>query len=267
MIDYLFGDIGKPEDAFGSDISEKYSSISAEILIGSKTFFIERKWKEHGLKGKILINDKLISATDFSDFLLSEIGIPQLHFPKGNPFSEKSWPELSWRMMLRHIYRQERFWTDLADKQPESEQHAVLTQLFGIAEKIFPQELGNIVNKRKELYILKAKKDQFQNIFDKITSDLISNKDSSLFATPELLNEQISRSEYEIQKLIKERELLLNSTIQDLEKNNQMLPEDVHLNEKKLTLSSECYKLFEEKKEISKRLDDLILLRSSIGVN
>ena len=40
--------------------------------------------------------------------------------------SGQTWPELSFRTLLRHIYRQQRFWSDLADKQPEGDQHACL---------------------------------------------------------------------------------------------------------------------------------------------
>lgn len=259
MLDYLFGGDGKPEAAFGDDLSEKYSMISAEIEIGNEKIKIERRWKEQGVKGKIFIDDKPIDVEDFSTLLLKKLDIPILHFPKGNPYSERKWPELSWRMLLRHIYRQERFWSDIADKQPESEQFAVLTQFLGIAEKLFPKELEDAVNKRKELFMLKGQKEQFKEILDRITTAMISDSNTNYFATPQTLNESIEKLNYNISELNTKRENILKGALKDTTS-----LEDIQLSEKRSELALQLDELIRSKIILFKRIDDLKLLKSSI---
>jgi hypothetical protein len=98
-----------------------------------------------------------------------------LHFPSGNPYSERTWPELSWRSMLRHIYRQQRFWSDIADRQPESEQHAVLMLFLGLAEHMFSEQHGELVEKRKLVFKLQGAKDQFTKIMDTISKEVVDD--------------------------------------------------------------------------------------------
>src|SRR5579871_6746694 len=98
MLDYALGDTGEPENAFGEELADKYETISLTVDIGDKQHHIERRWKEPGKKTKMLVNEDWINASDFSEYILKELEIPQLHFPKGNPFAERAWPELSWRM-------------------------------------------------------------------------------------------------------------------------------------------------------------------------
>ena len=107
------------------------NSAAADLVIGDERVRIERRWREAGAKTKIFVDDNGMTARDFQQWLMGKLGIPLLNFPKGNPTSGQTWPELSFRMLLRHIYRQQRFWGDIADKQPEGEQHACILQFLG----------------------------------------------------------------------------------------------------------------------------------------
>lgn len=124
MLDYLFGDPDKPEDSFEAGLADKYVAMAAQMEIGEDTLELERRWKEPGVRTKTFVNGKGYSSGEFSDFILKELDIPVVFYPKGSPYAESSWIRLSWRTLLRHIYRQERFWGDIADKQLEFEQHA-----------------------------------------------------------------------------------------------------------------------------------------------
>ncbi len=258
MLDYIFGETGRPEDAFGEDLAEKYSIISAGIEIENEKIEIERRWKELGAKGKVFINGEPKDVREFSNFLLKKLDIPTLHFPKGSPYSEKTWPELSWRMLLRHIYRQERFWSDIADKQPESEQFAVLTQFLGVAEKLFPKEFEDVITKRKELYMLKGQKNQFQEILDRITTAMVSDPNINCFATPQTLNQNIESLNNNINELIAKRETVLKSALKETSF------EDIKLSEKRSELAMQLDELIKSKNDLTKHINDLKLLKSSI---
>lgn len=251
IIDFLMGDTGtiedvlSHEDELGNKLYEKYIAASMDITISDSTYHIERRWTEQGMKGKLFVNELVISSSEFSDFLLNELNIPILHFPKGNPYTDKAWPSLSWRMMLRHIFRQENFWSDLADKQPDIEQHAVLSQFLGIADKLFSQNLGNIVNKRKELLKLEAEKEQFSSILDNIGKSMSNPNENVAFVTHESIENAIGDLETKIETLLEKKQEIFNVEMAKVNDENKTI---------------EAYII-----EISKRRDALIDRMSRIN--
>ena len=146
-LDFLLGDPGENpfEGAEEAGLTDKYDSAAVELIIGDERMRIERRWREAGAKTKIFVDDNGMAARDFQQWLMGKLAIPLLNFPKGNPLSGQTWPELSFRMLLRHIYRQQQFWGDIADKQPEGEQHACILQLLGLAEHIFNDDYGQLI--------------------------------------------------------------------------------------------------------------------------
>lgn len=172
-ISFLLGDTDAPDDALGF-VATKFDQATLELRVGAALLTVQRRWKEPGSKGKIFVNGRSVRASEFSDFILDELDIPRLQFPRGNPYSVASWAKLSWRMLFRHVYREERFWSDLADKQPDREQHACILLFLGIAEKLYPPELHVEIEKRKELANLVARRDQFDEVFLHAAKDILS---------------------------------------------------------------------------------------------
>lgn len=209
MLDYLLGDAGKTEDAFPQEMVEKYDTIGARLIIDGVEYFVERRWKEKNAKGKVFIDGNGISAGEFQQFLLDRLKIPILHYPKGNPYDERAWPELSWRTMYRHIYRQQRFWSDIADKQTETEQHAVLMLFLGIAEHLFSNKSGKLVEKRKELWKALGAKEQYLKLLDRITREVSEEKEIQIAITPDMVALGISRLNSEIENLQTQRDQIL----------------------------------------------------------
>lgn len=183
MLDYLLGETGPPEEAFGEDMAQRYNSIRGVLRIGSEEVVLERKWKEQGSRSKVFVNDEPINASDFSSLLLQKLRIPILRFPKGNPYDDRTWPELSWRMLYRHIYRQERFWADFAERQPLGEQHACLAQFLGVAAVLYPVKFGELVKKQKELTRIQAQRENFSATLQVITKDLLNQKEMEVAVT------------------------------------------------------------------------------------
>lgn len=175
-VDYLLGDPGEnPFDAaLEEGLAEKYDAAGAEVFVGDERLLIERRWREPGAKTKVFVNGDGMTTRDFQQFLMQKLGIPLLNFPKGNPMSGQTWPELSFRMLLRHIYRQQRFWGGIADQQPEGEQHACLLQFLGLAERLFTEEYGRLVTLKMEAERLKARRDQYGQTLDELARDVLS---------------------------------------------------------------------------------------------
>jgi len=209
MLDYAMGDTDPPEKSFGEDLAVKYDSILIEAQIDSERLQIERRWKEEGARTKVMVNGASIPAHDFSAFLLKRLGIPLVHFPKGNPYMERGWPELSWRMLLRHVYRQEMFWSDFADQQPAVEQHACLAQFLDVASKIFPEKYGELVAKEKELQKLEAEREAFLNALGDITRELLNQQEITVTVTPDSVAASIDRLSQELDQIRNRRQGLL----------------------------------------------------------
>lgn len=181
-LDFLLGDPGgNPfEGTEEEGLAEKYDAAAAVIRIGNDKFRIERRWREPGGKGKIHVDDVAKSPKDFQHWLLEKLGIPLVNFPKGNPMSGQTWPELSFRMLLRHIYRQQRFWGGIADLQPDGEQHASLLQFLGLAEHIFTKDYGLLVELKLNVEQLKARRDQYGLTLNELARDLLADDDVSV---------------------------------------------------------------------------------------
>lgn len=264
MLDFVLGDPDPPENAFGK-LADKYNSISVEASINGELQRLERRWKERNAKGKIFIDDEACTPKEFSEYVLTKLAIPILHFPQGNPFAERAWRELSWRMLFRHIYRQEAYWTDIADRQPLSEQFAVLMQFLGIAKNLFPPELGEVVTRRKQLLMLDAKQEQFQGMIDEIASKMATNGRPVQFVTSDVLNDRISELESKVKESLGQRQELIRAALEsESEKTGSSPAEDVELSEQRNRLAFELTQLNEEAAELNKRRDNLARLLGSI---
>lgn len=209
MLDYLQGDTDSPDGALG-ELAEKYERAVATFEVEGEALLVERRWRESGKKTKVLVNGDELPAAEFSGLLLDHLGIPRVHFPKGNPYAETAWPELSWRMLLRHVYRRETSWSDLADRQPEGEQHAVLLQFLGLAEAVFPERLGLQVSRRKQLLALEARQTEFRSLLDEISRDLIDDPSIGVSPTAESIAARIRALEEQLEGLSQRREELLS---------------------------------------------------------
>jgi hypothetical protein len=116
-LDFLLGDDGQNpfEGAEENGLGSKYNAAGADIMIGNESYRLDRRWRQKGAKGKIFVDDEEMLVRDFQTWLMDKLRIPVIHYPKGNPLSGQTWPELSFRNLLRHIHRQQRFWGDLAE--------------------------------------------------------------------------------------------------------------------------------------------------------
>ncbi|MHB9023423.1 MAG: hypothetical protein ACYC7E_04530 [Armatimonadota bacterium] len=198
MLDYLMGDSDTPEAAFGERLAVKYERVIAEIQVGEERLAVERRWQEKGSRGKVFVNGESIVADQFSRLLLEHLGIPVLHLPKGNPFSDNTWPELSWRSLLRHIYQQERFWSDFAERQPEREQHACVAQFLGVAEALYPPAFGDLIACQKELAKLQAQRENYSATLHRVATELLYQRELSVSITEQSIQDSEQRIQSEL---------------------------------------------------------------------
>ncbi|HET9451854.1 MAG TPA: hypothetical protein VFO83_13260, partial [Aggregicoccus sp.] len=97
--------------------------------------------------------------------------------------------------LLRHLYRAEGAWGDLAPKQPESEQFAVLQQLLGTAPAVFSPAFAQLVERQKQEARLEAQSAGFAEVLGDVARELLceSQSDGGLSA------EALARSTAQVQ--------------------------------------------------------------------
>jgi hypothetical protein len=211
MINYVLSSDEKTEEAIGAELADKYDGVTLSVRIGDAQHRIARRWKEAGNKTKVFVDDNGMSADDLSHFLMEQLGIPMLHYPQGNPMGPRTWPELTWRSLYRHIYRRQRFWADLADQQPESEQHACILQFAGLAQYLFSDEFGNLVKSQKRIMDLQTRKEQFVEMLQEVSKDIVDEPGMAVALTPESLNGAIVQLENKTTEIAARRDDLLRS--------------------------------------------------------
>ena len=217
MLDYVLGDDKKPEEAFGEDVANRYKYVRAVIIVAGAEWTIERHWKDEKQATKITVNGEVMTRDSFTLKLMSALQIPMMHYPQGNPYGTRSWPELGWRSIYRHMYRRQSFWTDLADKQPESEQHACLLQFVGIAEVLFSDGYAKLVVSEKKIQQLQNQREYFINMLQEVSKELIDEKELGVALTPDSIAQAVKCHEDEVAVSQNKRDsvlhLLLDSTM------------------------------------------------------
>jgi len=177
-LDYVLGDpdenpfAGESEDM----LADKYESMSAGVSFGDDVVHrVDRRWRQPNAKSKVFVDDDSMSTKEFQHWLMKKLNVPLLHYPKGNPMSGQTWPELSFRSMYRHMYRRQQFWADLVDKQPEAERLACIQNFLGVADQIYTQEYGDLVDLKRQIERLEARRDQYSDTLNDLARELLDD--------------------------------------------------------------------------------------------
>lgn len=194
-LDYLLGDSGEMpfESDEDSGLGTKYEAAAAQVFLDGREVRVERRWREAGAKTKVFVEGEAKSTKEFQGYLLDELDIPRLNYPKGNPASGQTWPELSFRSLLRHVYRQQRFWGDLVDQQPDTEALACVLQFLGLAEHVFTPEYGELVQKQQQVERLRARRDQYGETLDELAREILGEGQLTVSASPLSVADAVQR--------------------------------------------------------------------------
>jgi predicted nucleic acid-binding Zn-ribbon protein len=215
MIDFALGDVGGPEEAFAKELADKYERITLTLEIGDEDLVVERRWKEVGAKTKIFVNGEGMASKQFSEFILGKLNIPLISVPSGNPYGDRTWPELSWRELFRHMYKQENLWSDLVQKQAEVVRSACILQFLDVAKNLYSEAYGRFVSKQKERAKLDAQKDVFVSVMQDLATDLVRQPEMTVSVTPDSINISRKRLNDRLAEIEKQRAELLNMMDKD----------------------------------------------------
>ncbi len=264
-LDFLLGDPGANpyEGAEETGLAEKYESASVALRIGEKRFQVERRWRELGGKGKLYVDGQAMLPKDFQHWLLEQLGIPLLHYPKGNPMSGQTWPELSFRSLLRHIYRQQRFWSSLVDQQSESEFVASLLQFLGLAEHIFTDDYGELVTLKLEVERLRARRDQYGQTLGELARDLLADDDITVDVNIVTVAEAQTRLSAQTGLLRARRiELLMRTGEQAIDPGERS--RIAELGEQRAAVATQLENLARKQEALSERAQEIGLYRTDL---
>ena len=268
MLDYVLGNDSVPGDVFGEEVAAKYDTVTARLIVGGEELEVQRRWKESGVKGKVFVNGEPTVLRDFLHNLLARLSTPVLHYPQGNPLGQRTWPELGWRSLYRHMYRRQSMWSDIADLQPESEQHASILQFVGLAEKLFSTEYGKLIEKQKKIIELQASKDQYMAILTDVSKQLLTAEELGVGLSPQSVDAARHRTQAEIAALNERREQVLATLTQSVA-NQQTEPTNTpssidDLAERLSRLQFRQDELLSAQKRTVARLSEMTAYRTSI---
>ena len=213
MIDYVLGGNKTPEDAFGEDVATRYKSVRAVVMVAGAEWTIERNWEDAKQASKFTVNGEIMTRDSFTSKLMSALLIPVMHYPQGNPYGPRSWPELGWRSIYRHMYRRQSLWADLVGKQPESEQHACLLLFVGIAEMLFSDGYSKLVASEKKIQQLKDQREHFIAMLQEVSRELIDEKELGVALTPDSIDLAVKFHKDEGAAAEKKRDATLHSLL------------------------------------------------------
>jgi len=172
IIDYCLGDRDGVAEALGAAVEEKYQEVRLALTIDSATHTLTRTFT-FGQRGRVNVdNDLSLQANELSDWLLQKLGWPQLFIPLGlNPATAAQLVPLTFRTLLRHIYRREDSWTEFANKEQEYLRRAVISMFLGFAPQRYETAEYDLGRAQRELAAAEA-----------VYRDIVSNTDDSVRA-------------------------------------------------------------------------------------
>jgi energy-coupling factor transporter ATP-binding protein EcfA2 len=255
MLDYLMGDKTNPEKEFDPDVFQKYDTVEGVFEIDGEEILLERRLKTEGAMGKVFVNGEPLATDDFSNYLLSKLGMPVLRYPQGNPYSGRTWPSLAWRSLLRHIYRKEDCYRDLADGQYDVEQHASLAMFLGAAEALFPESYGELVKKRIELNRLENLRQNYDTILGSLMREMLNQKEMTVALTKDSLAEAETRIINEIEEIKTAQDKLLRR-VQEQQSIDTGSKLDAFIIEA-ATLNADLENIYRDRSDTAKRSDEI----------
>ena len=256
MLDYVLGDRESAEEKLSEELAAKYDVLRVQAHAGQEEITLERRWKESGARHKVFLDGAAVDAGDLSALLLERLGIPVLHYPQGNPYGTRAWPELSWRSLYRHIYRRQLFWGGLVERQPESEQHACILQFLGLAKDVFSAEYASLIDAEKSRMSLEAQREAFMQTLNQVSQELLDVEDEVAGVTPEVISDSVGRIAAELERIRGQRETMLEALLAESAERDQGRVQD--LGEERGRLLSEHEKVARELAVAEARLRDIL---------
>jgi DNA repair ATPase RecN len=261
MLDFLMGDNNSAAGLFDEEIIRKYAGVATELEVSEQRVVIERRWSADGGRSQMTVDGKPFPANGLQEWLLEGLGIPTVRYPQGNLYSDRTWSTLSWRSLLRHIYRRQDFWSDLVPRQPDSERHACLLQFLGVAQHLFSDEYALLIEKRRRIAQLQARKDSFVETLNQISADLVVDASLSVGITSQSIAAARERLMHEILELVGRRDALLTKIRNETAEPGGQLGE---LLNQRLTLLRQRDDFTSEIESVEARLRELAQYRSLI---
>lgn len=211
MLDFLMGEPDSAHTKFNEVIVAKYRGVGIAFSNNQQFYTLERVWSDDGQKSKFSLNGEAINVDAVQDIFLEAANIPKLRYPQGNPLSDRQWPSLSWRSLLRHIYRRQNYWSDLVPGQLDTERHACILQFLGIAENLFSEELAKLADKRREAQRLLTKKEALDSTVSFLAPELGGGDEFAAGMTKDGLNDVLKKLSEDSRSLIQKRATVLSN--------------------------------------------------------
>jgi hypothetical protein len=261
MLDFVMGDTDSPEKKLG-ELAEKYIQIAAECSIAGKPVIIERRWHESTDRFRVYVDGQGLNLKEYHGFLMSSLELPIVHYPQGDPLSPRTWPELNWRSLYRHLYRRQHYWADIADRQFQSEQHASLLEFLGLANRVFSTAYEDLVSAQKEVAGLRVQKEEYMRLLNELSAELLEQEDLGVAVTSEGIGQSIERLKAEIASVQDERKQLLQSLAENTSTGGSVQFEE--LSSKLGTVERAVRASVVRRRHLDTRLADIQAYRSSV---
>ncbi len=184
MLDFVMGDNPTPQNAFG-ELADKYCRTSARATVGGSEVTLNRQWKTDADRHRVYVDGQPLNLKDYYAFLMERLGIPVVRYPPGDPLAPKTWHELNWRSLYRHMYRRQIYWADIADRQYRAEQHAAVLQFLGLAEAVFSDSFQGLAAAQRKVVELRAQKEEYVRVLNELSSHLLEQADADVALTPQ----------------------------------------------------------------------------------
>jgi hypothetical protein len=207
-IDYCLGNRDSPTEALKAAVADEYVEVSIELTLNGTPTEIRRSL-QHGRQNKVVLNGDEFPVGEFSDRILHKLGWPTLSIPKGiQATTATELTPLTFRSLLRHIYRNEDSWTQFADKEQEFLRRAVISYLLGFAPTRYSNHDFELAAAQRRLATAQAAEREVHDSTDRSVTAVCENLQLPTPRTEQQVNSIRTDLRTELDVVVKKRSQL-----------------------------------------------------------
>jgi hypothetical protein len=203
IVDFCLGQERTAETEFGTELANEYESFVLTLKTNGTTHVLTRRLRAPRETTRVDVDGSLLDSQGFNEWISQalEWPWPPIMVPRGINRSTATYEDpLTFRALLRHIYRNADSWTRWADQEQEFLRRAVVAFFLGVGEELYRGSSVQVTQREQQLQALTDRRRELRDLLDHVVRQVsegyeenaAANLDSLRIAQRELDDELAS---------------------------------------------------------------------------
>lgn len=169
ITDFCLGDETNAQRKFGNTIADEYRQFELGLLINTTDHVLVRRLKESRQTTRVDVDGQTMGTAEFNSWIGTMLGWQEISVPRGRSLTTATEEHLlTFRALLRHIYRRADSWTSFALREEEYLRRAVVAFFIGVAQEVYQGTQVQITRTEFEIQELEQRRRDLRTTLDDV---------------------------------------------------------------------------------------------------